>query len=102
MSPIFTVFLIRGLPYASSVKFHKSSFWVLILAAGGPYWVSISQKKWVLIARLHNLPTMATMVGGTLLFEGAHLIDAIRAFVAKQANVMITPLFWQTQTLSLA
>ena len=31
--------------YASSVKFHKSSFWVLILAAGGPYWVSISQKN---------------------------------------------------------
>ena len=30
--------------YASRVKFHKSSFWVLILAAGGPYWVSISQK----------------------------------------------------------
>ena len=27
------------------VKFHKSSFWVLILAAGGPYWVSISQKN---------------------------------------------------------
>ena len=26
------------------VKFHKSLFWVLILAAGGPYWVSISQK----------------------------------------------------------
>ena len=31
--------------YASRVKFHKSSFWVLILAAGGPYWVSISQKN---------------------------------------------------------
>ena len=27
------------------VKFHESSFWVLILAAGGPYWVSISQKN---------------------------------------------------------
>ena len=27
------------------IKFHKSSFWVLILAAGGPYWVSISQKN---------------------------------------------------------
>ena len=26
-------------------KFHKQSFWVLILAAGGPYWVSISQKN---------------------------------------------------------
>ena len=34
------------------VKFHKSSFWVLILAAGGPYWVSISQKKWVPIGSL--------------------------------------------------
>ena len=33
------------------------------------------------------------MEGGTLLFEGAHLIDAIRAFDAKQANVVITPLF---------
>ena len=31
--------------YASRVKFHKSSFWVLVLAAGGPYWVSISQKN---------------------------------------------------------
>ena len=30
--------------YASRVKFRKSS-WVLILAAGGPYWVSISQKN---------------------------------------------------------
>ena len=26
------------------VKFHKSLFWVPILAAGGPYWVLISQK----------------------------------------------------------
>ena len=26
------------------VKFHKSLFWVPILAAGGPYWVPISQK----------------------------------------------------------
>ena len=33
-------------------KFHKQSFWVLILAAGGPYWVSISQKKWVPIGSL--------------------------------------------------
>ena len=41
--------------YASRVKFHKSSFWVLILAAGGPYWVSISQKMgpyWVPISKL--------------------------------------------------
>ena len=27
------------------INFHKSSFWVLILAAGGPYWVLISSKK---------------------------------------------------------
>ena len=27
------------------VIFQKSSFWVLILAAGGPFWVSISQKN---------------------------------------------------------
>ena len=27
------------------VKFHKSLFWVPILAAGGPYWVPISQKN---------------------------------------------------------
>ena len=27
------------------INFHTSSFWVLILAAGGPYWVLISQKK---------------------------------------------------------
>ena len=47
----------------------------------------------VLTTRLRNLHTTATMVGGTLLFEGAHLIDAIHAFVAKQANVVITPLF---------
>ena len=26
------------------INFHTSSFWVLILAAGGPYWVLISQK----------------------------------------------------------
>ena len=26
-------------------NFHTSSFWVLILAAGGPYWVLISQKN---------------------------------------------------------
>ena len=26
------------------VKFHKSSFWVFILAAWGPFWVPISQK----------------------------------------------------------
>ena len=26
------------------VKFHKSLFWVPILAAGGPYWVPILQK----------------------------------------------------------
>ena len=31
------------------INFHTSSFWVLILAARGPYWVLISQKKWVLI-----------------------------------------------------
>jgi len=41
-----------------------------------------------------NLPSMASMEGGTLLFEGAHLIDAIHAFVAKQANVVITPFFF--------
>ena len=40
--------------------------------------------------RLYNLPPTAPMGGGTLLFEGAHLIDAIRAFVAKQENVLIT------------
>ena len=41
--------------YASRVKFHKSSFRVLILAAGGPYWVSLSQKMgpyWVPISKL--------------------------------------------------
>ena len=27
------------------IKFHKLSFWVLILAAGDPYWVLISQKN---------------------------------------------------------
>ena len=27
------------------LKFHKSSFWLLILAAGGPYWVLISQEN---------------------------------------------------------
>ena len=31
---------------------------------------------------------MAPMGGGTLLFEGAHLIDAIRTFAAKQGNVV--------------
>ena len=27
------------------INFHTSSFWVLFLAAGGPYWVLISQKN---------------------------------------------------------
>ena len=27
------------------INFHTSSFWVLILAARGPYWVLISQKN---------------------------------------------------------
>ena len=27
------------------INFHTSLFWVLILAAGGPYWVLISQKN---------------------------------------------------------
>ena len=27
------------------INFHTLSFWVLILAASGPYWVLISQKK---------------------------------------------------------
>ena len=45
------------------------------------------------VARLRNLHTTATMVGGTLLCEGAHFIDAIRTFITKQANVVITPLF---------
>ena len=31
---------------------HISSFWVLILAAGGPYWVLFFTKKWVLIGSL--------------------------------------------------
>ena len=30
---------------ANGIKFHKSLFWVPILAAGGPYWVHISKKK---------------------------------------------------------
>ena len=32
----------------------------------------------------------APMGGGTQLFEGAHLTEAIRDFVANQANVTIT------------
>ena len=39
-------------------NFHTSSFWVLILAAGGPYWVLFSQKMgpyWVLISKLGGL-----------------------------------------------
>ena len=49
--------------------------------------------------RLYNLPPTAPMGGGTLLFEGAHLIDAIRPFVAKQENVVITPLFFANPTI---
>ena len=52
-----------------------------------------------LAPRLYNLPPTAPMGGGTLLFEGAHLIDAIRAFVAKQENVVITPLFLANPTI---
>ena len=33
-------------------NFHTSSFRVLIFAASAPYWVLISQKKWVLIGSL--------------------------------------------------
>ena len=55
--------------------------------------VEVGRSFWVMSSRLRNLHTTATMVGGTLLCEGAHFIDAIRTFITKQANVVITPLF---------
>ena len=48
------------------VKFHKSSFWVLILVAGGPYWVLISQRMgpyWVLISKLEGSFLVLEAVG---------------------------------------
>ena len=41
------------------------------------------------LARVYILTTTATMVGGTQLFEGAHLTGGIRFFVENQANVTI-------------
>ena len=38
------VILLANFVFFPCVKFHKSLFWVPILAAGGPYWVPISQK----------------------------------------------------------
>ena len=38
------VILLANFVFFLCVKFHKSLFWVPILAAGGPYWVPISQK----------------------------------------------------------
>ena len=57
------------------VKFHKSSFWVHILAAGGPYWVLISQKNGSLLgpyikAWRSLLVLEAVMLGG---WGGGHL-----------------------------
>ena len=40
-----------GLYLCLLVKFHKSSFWVPILAAEGPYWVPISWKVGVLVSK---------------------------------------------------
>ena len=44
---------------ASHVKFHKSLFWVPILAAGGPYWVLISQKVGSLFQSMGVLISLA-------------------------------------------
>ena len=41
------------------VKFHKSLFWVPILAAGGPYWVLISQKVGSLFQSMGVLISLA-------------------------------------------
>ena len=38
------VILLANFVFFLCVKFHKSLFWVPILAAGGPYWVPITQK----------------------------------------------------------
>ena len=42
MLPVYTV---GKFYFDLCFHFHTSLFWVLILAAGGPYWVLISQKN---------------------------------------------------------
>ena len=42
---------------------------------------------------------MTPMVGGTLPFEWAHLIDAISPFVAKQANVVPISYFIKSEAV---
>merc|ERR1719209_1091505 len=49
------------------INFHTSSFWVLILAAGGPYWVLISQKNGSLLG-----PYLKAW-GSLLVLEAVHL-----------------------------
>ena len=53
-------------------KFHKQSFWVLILAAGGPYWVSISQKNGSLLGP-YLKAWGSLIVLGTVLLSCKHL-----------------------------
>ena len=46
------------------INFHTSSFWVLILAASGPYWVLISQKNGSLSQSLGVLISLGGSVFG--------------------------------------
>ena len=56
------------------INFHTSSFWVLILAAGGPYWVLISQKNGSLLGPYlkawWSLLVLGTVVKSLLPGEG--------------------------------
>ena len=53
------------------INFHTSSFWVLILAASGPYWVLISQKNGSLLG-----PYLKAW-GSFLVLETVHYLEII-------------------------
>ena len=61
------------------INFHASSFWGLILAAGGPYWVLISQKNGSLLGPYlkawGSFLVLETVLGG---LEGLEGLEGIR------------------------
>ena len=61
------------------VKFHKSLFWVLILASGGPYWVLISQKN-------------GSLLGPYLRAWGSLLVLETVDYASSQASALRTHL----------
>ena len=67
--------------YASRVKFHKSPFWVLILAAGGPYWVSISQKNGSLLGPYLKAWGSLIVLPTAPLSSGPKVLAQVRFFI---------------------